>query len=512
MDALKSQYSPKTVGSLFSFPISLTMVESDDERKPHVAVLASPGMGHIIPLFEVSKLLVAQYGVRVSFLVITTGASAAQNQFFQSPNNKNLPTNLLRAVNFPPLDLSTIITEEMLVLTRLSVTVRESLDRDLRSILKELKPTALVVDLFTTQGIDVARELSIPVHAFYTASAGLLAFSVYLQTLDREVEGEFIDLPEPIKVPGCRPERTEDLLDQVRNRKIDEYKWFLFHMSRLRLADGILENSWDDLEPSTLKALREHPFYKEILKIPTVYPIGPVIKPDEDIVSEKDAVIMSWLDNQPVGSVLFVALGSGGTLSSEQLTELAWGLEMSEQRFILVARKPTDASASAAFFTSGNDVDDHPSAYLPEGFIKRTEGVGVIVPSWAPQAAILGHGSTGAFLSHCGWNSTLESIAHGIPIFAWPLYAEQKMNATLLAEEVGVAVKPAPPPVTGKNVIGRREIERVVRLIMEGEEGKKMRRRAKELKESATKAVSAGGSSYNSLAAVADFWKSQIHL
>lgn len=489
------------------------MVASDDDTKPHVAVLASPGMGHIIPLFELSKLLATRHGVHVSFLVITTGASAAQNQFFQSPSNNNIPTNLLRVINIPPVDMSTIITEEMLVLTRVCVIVKESLDRNLRSILKELKPTALVVDLFTTQGIDFARELSIPVHVFYTASAGLLAFSVYLPTLDREVEGEFIDLPEPIQVPGCRPERTEDLLDQVRNRKIDEYKWFLFHMSRLKLADGIFENSWNDLEPSTLKALREHPFYKEILKIPTVYPIGPLIKPDEDIISEKDASIMSWLDSQPVGSVLFVALGSGGTLSSEQLTELAWGLEMSGQRFILVVRKPTDASACAAFFTSGNDVgDDHPSVYLPEGFIKRTEGVGVIVHSWAPQAAILGHDSTGAFLSHCGWNSTLESLAHGVPIIAWPLYSEQKMNATLLAEEVGVAVKPAPPPQeTGKNVIGRREIERVVRLIMEGEEGKKMRRRAKELKESAKKAVSTGGFSYNSLAAVFNFWKSLIH-
>ena len=136
------------------------------------------------------------------------------------------------------------------------------------------------------------------------------------------------------------------------------------------------------------------------------------------------------------------------------------GPEMSEQRFILVARNPSDASASAAFFNVGGDQND-PSTYLPEGFAERTQGVGLIVHSWVPQAAILGHSSSGAFLSHCGWNSSLESLSHGVPILAWPLYAEQRMNATLLEEGVGVAVKPVVQP--GKKVVGREEIGRVVR-------------------------------------------------
>lgn len=213
---------------------------------------------------------------------------------------------------------------------------------------------------------------------------------------------------------------------------------------------------------------------------------------------------MSWLDNHPCDSVLFVALGSGGTLRSEQLTELAWGLEASKQRFILVVQKPTDVSAFATFFNVGSDEND-PVAYLPEGFVRRTEGVGLVVPSWAPQVAVLCHEATGGFLSHCGWNSTLESMVHGVPMIAWPLYAEQKMNATMLTEEVGVAVKPAARD--GERVIRREEIERVVRLVMEGEEGKIMRRRAKELQESAEKALVYGGSSYESLTRVVESWK-----
>ncbi|KAL3505272.1 hypothetical protein ACH5RR_035113 [Cinchona calisaya] len=477
-------------------------LEVSSNNKPRVAFLPCPGMGHMIPHFEFAKLLVKNHNILVSFLVITTDASAAQNQFFESPN---IPQGI-RIVNIPPADMSNIIDENTLVLSRICLTVQESL-KPLRSILAEVNPKVLIIDLFTSEAIDLAKQLSISVYTFTTASAGFLAFSLYLPTLDREVEEEFVDLPHPINVPGCRPERIEDLLDQVRNRKIDEYKWFLFHMDRLRLADGIFENSWEDLEPLALKAVREHAFFKSI-QTPPVYPIGPLIKPDE-FIAEKDAKIIAWLDNQPPDSVLFVVFGSGGTLTSEQLTELAWGLEMSEQRFILVARKPSDASASAAYFNVGNDQNDDPSVYLPEGFVERTKRVGIIVSSWAPQAAILGHGSTGAFLSHCGWNSCLESLSHGVPILAWPLYAEQKMNATQLEDGVDVAVKPVVQKGE-KKVIGREEIERVVRLIMEGEEGMVLRSRAKQLKLSAEKALSYGGSSYNSVCRVVDIWKSLI--
>ncbi|PWA63715.1 UDP-glucuronosyl/UDP-glucosyltransferase [Artemisia annua] len=110
------------------------------------------------------------------------------------------------------------------------------------------------------------------------------------------------------------------------------------------------------------------------------------------------------------------------------------------------------------------------------------------------QVAVLNHTSTGAFLSHCGWNSTVESLKHGMPIIGWPMYAEQRMNATMLGNEAGVAIK---MPVVGDKgetlVVGREEIERVVRKVMEGEEGKRIRSRAKELEVSGRAALCCGG-------------------
>ncbi|PRQ47678.1 putative hexosyltransferase [Rosa chinensis] len=83
---------------------------------------------------------------------------------------------------------------------------------------------------------------------------------------------------------------------------------------------------------------------------------------------------------------------------------------------------------------------------MPKGFLDRTRGIGLVIPVWAPQVDILAHRSVGGFLSHCGWSSTLESIANGVPMIAWQLYAEQRMSATLLTEELGVAVRSRKPP------------------------------------------------------------------
>ncbi|CAA2998340.1 anthocyanidin 3-O-glucosyltransferase 5-like [Olea europaea subsp. europaea] len=134
-------------------------------EEPHVAFLQSPGLGHIIPLFQFAKHLVLHHQVRVSFLVITTGASNAQNQFLQSAT---IPPQL-QVVNIPQSDMTDIITEDMLLLTKLCVMTQESL-KPLKSILVELKPKALIIDIFTTQAIDVCEELSIPVYSFFTAS------------------------------------------------------------------------------------------------------------------------------------------------------------------------------------------------------------------------------------------------------------------------------------------------------------------------------------------------------
>ncbi|KAF9668650.1 hypothetical protein SADUNF_Sadunf14G0025700 [Salix dunnii] len=409
-------------------------VAENETAKPHVAIMSSPGMGHITPLLEIAKRLVVLHDLHVSFIVVATNEVSAGQDNLLKPST--LPPSL-DVVYLPTVDVFAVTTNGMPVAARLSVIVEEAI-KSLKSVLAELgKIKAVVIDLFCTQVFDICSELSIPAYLFFTASVALLTFSLYLPTLDREVEGEFVDLPEPVKVPGCPPIRPEDLLDQVKNRKIDEYKWFLFHSSRFHLGAGIFLNSWEDLEPANFKAITEDPFFKRI-RTPPLHPVGPLIKKEEPLTAS-DADCLAWLDRQPPNSVLFVSLGSGGTLTVEQLTELAWGLELSNQRFIFVVRMPTNSSASAAFFNAGSDVND-PKAYLPEGFSERTRERGL----------------------------------------------------------------PAAEP--GASLVGREEVERVVRLAIL--EGKDMRKKIRELKDSAARAMEIGGSSYDSLACLAKEWKS----
>ncbi|PKA55938.1 UDP-glycosyltransferase 72B1 [Apostasia shenzhenica] len=131
---------------------------------------------------------------------------------------------------------------------------------------------------------------------------------------------------------------------------------------------------------------------------------------------------------------------------------------MSGQRFLWVVSKQSDVSGGGAYFNPQSTRD--PLGFLPEGFLERTKEKGMVVPCWAPQPKVLAHGAVGGFLSYCGWNSTLESIVNGVPMIAWPLYAEQPMNAEMLVEKVKVALRPLQTRNDG--LVRKEEIAEVV--------------------------------------------------
>jgi hydroquinone glucosyltransferase len=203
------------------------------------------------------------------------------------------------------------------------------------------------------------------------------------------------------------------------------------------------------------------------------------------------------LDKQEPCSVLYVSFGSGGTLSREQIVELALGLELSNHKFLWVVRAP-NSSADDAYLSAQDDVD--PSQFLPSGFLERTKEQGMVIPSWAPQIQILSHRSVGGFLSHCGWNSILESVMHGVTIITWPLFAEQRMNAVFLSKGLKVGLRPR---VHENGIVERVEVSKVIKCLMEGEEGRNLRKRINELKEVANSALQENGSSTKTISQLA---------
>ncbi|CAN1157212.1 Hydroquinone glucosyltransferase [Linum perenne] len=425
-------------------------------------------MGHLIPLVELAKRLVTCHSLTVTFIIPTADGppSAAMKSVLDS-----LPSASVDSVFLPPVSL----------LARSLPFLRDVFRSSGRGF------SALVVDLFGTDAFDVAAEFGAAPYVFYPSTAMALSLFLYLPELDEEVTGAYSDLQEPVRIPGCIPVNGSDLLDPVQDRSNDAYRWLLYHAKRYRLAEGVMVNSFPELEPGAIKSLlsQDGPGKK-----PMVYPVGPLVNMDSPHKTGARSECLDWLDDQPGGSVLFVSFGSGGTLSYDQINELALGLEMSEQRFLWVVRSPDDKTANASFFTAQSQND--PFHFLPKGFLDRTRGRGLVVASWAPQAQILSHNSTGGFLTHC------------VPLIVWPLYAEQKMNAVMLTDDIKVALR---PKKVGNEVIKRDEIGNVVRSLMEGEEGKKVRYRMKELKDAAGKVLSKDGSSSRALSEVVQKWK-----
>ncbi|KAK9056141.1 hypothetical protein SSX86_027230 [Deinandra increscens subsp. villosa] len=454
------------------------------EKTPHIALIPSPGMGHLIPLVEFAKRLNNHHNISSTFIIPNDGPLSISQLVFLDTLPNGLNYLLLPPVNFDDLPPTTRIE------TRISLMVTRSLDslrEAIKSLIVETNMVAVFVDLFGTDAFDVAIELGVPHYLFFPSTAMSLSFSFYLPKLDQMVSCEYRDLPEPVQIPGCIPVHGKDLIDPVQDRKNDAYKWMLHNAKRYMMAEGIVVNTFKELESGALKALLEDEPGK-----PRVYPVGPMIQTGS--CSDAEGLdCLRWLDGQPCGSVLFVSFGSGGTLSTNQLNELAMGLELSEQRFLWVVRRPND-QPNATFFDSHGQ--KNPLGFLPKGFLERTHDKGLVVPSWAPQAQILGHSSTGGFLTHCGWNSVLETVVHGVPVITWPLYAEQKMNALYLTEGLKVGLR----PVVGENgIVGRSEIARVVRGLLEGEEGKAIRSRIGDLKDAAANVLGEDGCSTKTL-------------
>ncbi|XP_054813410.1 UDP-glycosyltransferase 72E1-like [Prosopis cineraria] len=469
---------------------------------PSVALLSSPGMGHLIPIIELGKRLLSHRFSDVTVFVVSTDFSTTQSQIIHQTSN--LQPSLMNIVILPPVNISRDLGPDSPIGERIGLVMEKSLPLLRSAILSmELRPTALIVDLFSTNALAIARDLGMLTFVFFTSTAWLLAVTVYAPAMDDETLDRHLNNHEPLRIPGCKSVQFEDTLEPLLLRGQPPYEQFVQMGINISRADGILVNTWEDLEPMTLKALRDSENGLGGMIQGTVYPVGPIVRTIETERNNRDNEVLNWLDRQPPESVLYVSFGSGGTLSPTQMEEVAWGLELSKTRFVWVVRPAKEHATNGAFFNVENAGGEDS---LPEGFTRRTGEVGLVVSKWASQAEILSHRSVGGFMTHCGWNSTVEGIVAGeVPMIAWPLYAEQMMNATLLTEELAVALRVKTKMEKGSVVIDRHEIQELIRRLMVEEEGQCMRAKVKELKHSAEMAISEAGSSYKSLNKLADY-------
>ncbi|KAH7651496.1 UDP-glucuronosyl/UDP-glucosyltransferase protein [Dioscorea alata] len=461
-----------------------------------VVLYPSSGIGHLAPMIEFAKLLVSQsLSVAIPILppMYPSVSPSATDDYITRISSSH------PSISFHRLPTFTIhYSSTNFVVRRFSyVRAANPLLRDLlQSISQTSNIRAILTDFFCIDALDVAADLQLPAYVFFTCSAFVLAYFLYLPTLHSEMSCGASELGEtPIHIPGLPPIPASHLSDHTRDRD-EGLQTFVDAFSRFPEAKGIIVNSFEFLESRTLKTIREGHCLPN-REMPPVYCVGPLITVSKRGGERHEC--LTWLDKQPKGSVVFLCFGSKGRFSKEQVMEIATGLERSEQRFVWVVRSPPDPENR---FATSHEVDL--DTLLPVGFLQRTEGRGVVVKDWAPQVEVLNHEATGGFVTHCGWNSVLEGLCAGVGMIAWPLHAEQKMNKVMLVDEMKLAVA-----IQGydKGKVVAEEVENRVRWLMESDGGIELRNRAKAMKDRATAAVSDGGSSHAAVLEIASQWK-----
>ncbi|GLJ11848.1 hypothetical protein SUGI_0178460 [Cryptomeria japonica] len=447
--------------------------------RPHVALYPAVGLGHLIPFIELARKLVSSHGFAVTLITPAWNVSPSQTKYVSDLLSSN--PNTIRQIELPqiPSDGQDTKDDGNYFLEQISKSM-PAVEQNLRILQQSNHPfspiRALISDLFHVATLNVTDSLGLPNYVLFTSSAAFLYFMLCVPRLYLSEGNEAP--PVSVNIPGWKKPFSEgDFPDLFRNKSNPMFHGFLGLCSPLRAMKGILVNTFYDLEAQSIHALLSRSVV-EIDRLPPVHAVGPIMRsidlPQAD--SEGEESLKLWLDSRANASVVFASFGTWGLMSREQLTEIALGLEASGVNFVWVVRGISITGSGASRFSSSLEVEL--SSVLPEGFLSRVEGRGLVLPSWAPQVTILSHPAVGAFVSHCGWNSTLEAIWFGVPIVAWPLYAEQRMNCLLIVTEWMVGLE----AVKGEDgLVGRAELQSVLEKVMDGEDGRLVRKNMEEL-------------------------------
>ncbi|KAL5546027.1 hypothetical protein UlMin_005714 [Ulmus minor] len=462
----------------------------------HFLLFPLMAQGHMIPMVDIARLL-AQRGVKIT--IVTTPYNAAR---FEAVLARAMESGLqiqLFLLEFPCEEaglpdscqnLDTLPSSQLLLnfFTALSL-----LEQPAEKLANELipKPNCIISDMCFPWTINIARMFQIPRITFHGFCCFCLfcikslADSKFLDNISSETESFVIpDLPDRIQI-------TKDQLPGLINQKMKGVG------EKILAADmesyGVIINSFEELEPAYVKEYKK----KRRDKVWCVGPVSLCNKNHTDKAQRgnKSSVdedqCLKWLDPWKPSSVVYVCLGSLCNLIPSQLIELGLGLEASNKPFIWVIR-------------GGSKYEEVEKWIMEDGFEERIKGRGLLIRGWAPQVLILSHPSIGGFLTHCGWNSTLEGISTGVPMLTWPLFADQFLNEKLVAQVLDIAISLGVevPTICGEEekvrVLVKRETIKsgVQQLMDEGEQSKARRERARNLMEKAKKAVEEGGSSH----------------
>ncbi|KAG6698998.1 hypothetical protein I3842_08G047800 [Carya illinoinensis] len=465
-------------------------------EKPHAVCIPYPAQGHINPMMKLAKLLHYR-GFHITFV---------NTEFYNKPLLKSRGPNSLDGL--PSFRFTTIpdgLPESDAEATQDVPSLCESTKKHcltpFRNLLRKLNDTTstnvppvscIVSDGSMSFTLDAAAELGVPEVLFWTTSACVSWATLNITVSWRKVltplkDASFLTdgyLDMVIDwIPGMKGIRFRDLPSFIRTTDPDEImlNFAMVEAERARKASALIFNTFEPLEQEVLDALSS--------MFPPIYTVGPLqllvnqipggeYKSTGSNLWKEEYSCLEWLDKKEPNSVVYVNFGSITVMTSKQLIDFAWGLANSNQTFLWIIRP---------------DLVEGDVSILPLEFLAQTKERSLLA-SWCPQEQVLSHPSVGGFLTHSGWNSTIESLSSGVPMICWPFFAEQQTNCRFSCNEWGVGME-----IEGD--ASREKIESLVRELMLGQKGRELRKKADEWMRLAKEAATSkpNGSSYANL-------------
>ncbi|CAL9013410.1 unnamed protein product [Prunus brigantina] len=465
--------------------------------KPHALCIPVPAQSHIKAMLKFAKLL-HHRGFHITFV----NTEFNHKRFLKSlgPNSLDgLPDFQFEAIPDSLLDSDEDATQDV---TLLCESVRKQnllapfhallakLNNDAISTSSNPPVTCIVSDGgMSTFTITAAEEIGVPIVLFYTiAACSFMGIKQLRAVVEKGLAplkdescftngylGTVIDW-----IPGMRDIRLRDLPTVLQTTNADDtmFNFVMEATNRAHEASAVVLHTFDALEPDVVDALSS--------MLPHVYTVGPLQLhlnqiPEHPLkmgysLWKEETECLEWLNTKGPNSVVYVNFGSIAVMTPERLVEFGWGLANSKLPFFWVIRPDLVIGELAIL--------------LPE-FVAETKERSLIA-GWCPQEQVLNHPSVGGFLTHSGWNSTVESITAGVPMLCWPFFGDQQMDCRYTCNEWGIGMEIS-------NDVKRDEVGKLVKELMEGEMGKKMKNKVMEWKKLAEEATGPDGSSSTNL-------------
>ncbi|CAN7052036.1 UDP-glycosyltransferase 76F1 [Brassica rapa] len=441
----------------------------EERKEKRIIMFPLPFPGHFNPLVQLARIF---HHRGFSITIIHTS--------FNFPDTTHYPNFTFRTIHHhnegeeeeDPLSKPDASGMDLVTFIR---QLREGYANPFRESLKAEvgggeRACCLVSDVVWGRTTEVAAE-EVGIRRMVLTTSGVASFCAfaaypllrdkhYLPIQDSRLDELVTELP---------PLRVKDLPVMETNEPEELYRVVNNMVEGAKSSSGIIWNTFEDLE--RIIVLMNFSTEFQVL----VFPVGPFYKHSENILpttkNKEDHVTTDWLNKQDPRTVVYVSFGSLADIEEKEFLEIAWGLRNTKQPFLWVVRPG---------MVQGTEWLES----LPCGFLENIGQKGQIV-KWVNQLEVLAHPAVGAFWTHCGWNSTLESICEGVPMICTPFFTDQRVNARYIVDvwQVGMILE--------RSKLDRKEIEKLLRKEM----GEEIRESCLKWKDRANVCLSKDGSS-----------------